>query len=71
VAKRARECATQLLYIAAELKICHCGPIVTSAYQDFRNIDWFGRKDGESVIVKTEKIGAAGYGGDKSPRLFS
>jgi len=30
------------------------------AYQDFRNIDFLGRK-----------IGAAGYGADKSRRLFS
>jgi len=41
------------------------------AYQDFRKIDLFGRKSGESVKVKILKIGAAGYGGDKSPWLFS
>jgi len=41
------------------------------AYQDFRNIDLFGRKSGESVKVKIWNIGSAGYGGDKSPRLFS
>jgi len=54
----------QLLYIAAELKICSYGPIITSdtpieryaltkkiAYQDFRNIDLFGKKSGESVKV--------------------
>jgi len=41
------------------------------AYQDFRNIDLFGRKSGESVTVKISKVEAAGYGGDKSPRLFS
>jgi len=41
------------------------------AYQDFRNIDLFGRKSGESVKVKIQKIGAAGYGGDKSRRLIS
>jgi len=41
------------------------------AYQDFQNKDLFGRKSGESVKEKICKIGAAGYGGDKSPKLFS
>jgi len=40
-------------------------------YQDFRNIDLFKRKNGESEKLKILKIGAAGHGGDKSPRLFS
>jgi len=32
--------------------------------------DLFGRKSGESVKVKIWTIGAAGYDGDKSPKLF-
>jgi len=41
------------------------------AYQDFRNIDLFGRKSGESVKVKIQKIELLDTVGDKSRRLIS